>query len=56
MKWVPTLHAYFPLATLAAWKALYELVTRPFYWDKTAHGVVDSDLPGEDAPLAVAAE
>ncbi|WP_158275450.1 glycosyltransferase [Maritimibacter sp. 55A14] len=36
--WVPTLHFYFPLATLAAWKALYELVSRPFYWDKTDHG------------------
>lgn len=40
MKWVPTLHFYLPLASLSAWKALQECVTRPFYWDKTAHGVV----------------
>ncbi|KDB02086.1 glycosyl transferase [Defluviimonas sp. 20V17] len=39
--WVPTLTLYFPLATLAAYKALWELVTRPFYWDKTAHGLFD---------------
>ena len=37
--WAPTLHFYFPLGCLAAWKALYEVVVNPFYWDKTAHGV-----------------
>ena len=36
--WVFALGAYFPLATLAAYKGLYELVLDPFYWDKTAHG------------------
>lgn len=39
-KWVPTMHFYFPLATLSSYKALYEWITRPFFWDKTAHGVV----------------
>jgi len=39
--WVPTMHFYFPLATLAAYKAIYELLTQPFYWDKTAHGVFE---------------
>jgi cellulose synthase/poly-beta-1,6-N-acetylglucosamine synthase-like glycosyltransferase len=39
--WVPTMKLYFPLATLAAYKALAELVTRPFYWDKTTHGLFD---------------
>ena len=24
---------------VAAWKALYEVVVNPFYWDKTQHGV-----------------
>ncbi|MDM7459188.1 MAG: glycosyltransferase [Paracoccus sp. (in: a-proteobacteria)] len=37
--WVPGMHLYFPLGCLAGWKALYEIVTRPFYWDKTAHGL-----------------
>ncbi|MEO0378980.1 MAG: glycosyltransferase family 2 protein [Pseudomonadota bacterium] len=36
--WVPTLMLYFPLGALASYKALYELVTNPFYWDKTQHG------------------
>lgn len=36
--WAITLPIYFPLATLGAYKALFELVVNPFYWDKTAHG------------------
>lgn len=39
--WVPTLMFYYPLATFAAWKAAWEMLTQPFYWDKTAHGHVD---------------
>lgn len=39
--WVPTLNLYFPLGALAGWKAIYEVITRPFYWDKTVHGVFD---------------
>ena len=34
----PSMLLYFPLATLAAWKAAVELVVAPFYWDKTDHG------------------
>lgn len=40
-KWVPTLHFYFPLASLAAAKGLTEIITTPFYWDKTEHGIAD---------------
>ncbi len=36
--WAITLPIYFPLATLGAYKALFELIVNPFYWDKTAHG------------------
>ncbi|WP_322866351.1 glycosyltransferase [Aquicoccus sp. G2-2] len=38
LAWVPTLHFYYPLGAIAAYKALYELIFRPFYWDKTQHG------------------
>lgn len=47
--WAPTLYFYFPLACLAAWKAAYEIVAKPFYWDKTLHGVFDQtadETPG----------
>jgi glycosyltransferase XagB len=46
MKWVPTLHVYWPLASLAALKAMIELVTRPFYWDKTQHGQSHGEAEG----------
>ncbi len=36
--WIPTLSLYFPMAALAAYKALWEAVWSPFYWDKTTHG------------------
>lgn len=39
--WVLTLKVYYPLASLAAYKGLLELATRPFYWDKTTHGIFD---------------
>ncbi|MGH1367505.1 MAG: glycosyltransferase family 2 protein [Maritimibacter sp.] len=51
-KWVPTLHFYFPLATLAALKGMSEIVTKPFYWDKTQHGATDAPTPS-DLPEAV---
>jgi cellulose synthase/poly-beta-1,6-N-acetylglucosamine synthase-like glycosyltransferase len=48
--WVPTLFAYFPLGTAALYKALWETMTQPFYWDKTQHGHSAPDQPGADIP------
>ena len=39
--WVPTLQIYHVLGAFAAYKAAWELLTRPFYWDKTSHGHFD---------------
>lgn len=39
LKWVVTMPIYFMLGTLAAYKAIYEMIATPFYWDKTDHGV-----------------
>ena len=50
LPWVPTLFLYFPLATVAIYKALLELVTRPFFWDKTMHGHSAPDHEGADLP------
>jgi len=36
--WVPSLHFYFPLAVIAAYKGIWELFSKPHYWDKTVHG------------------
>ncbi len=48
--WVPTLHLYFPLATLAAAKGFWEILTRPFYWDKTRHGLFDLNEAASPGP------
>ena len=37
--WAPTLIFYFPLATLALYRALWDVVRDPFRWEKTAHGI-----------------
>ncbi|WP_417208007.1 glycosyltransferase [Antarctobacter sp.] len=50
MPWVPTLFAYFPLGTVAIYKALWETIKNPFYWDKTQHGRSAPDRPGADLP------
>lgn len=34
-----TMPLYWPLSSLAAYQALFRLVTRPHHWDKTKHGV-----------------
>jgi len=39
LTWVLLPHLVQPLACLAAGKALWEMVRRPFYWDKTQHGL-----------------
>ncbi|MEO9611897.1 MAG: glycosyltransferase family 2 protein [Nitratireductor sp.] len=44
--WVPTLVFYFPLGALASYKAFYELLVKPFYWDKTQHGHEKADSDG----------
>lgn len=50
MPWVPTLLAYYPLGTVALFKGLWEIVARPFYWDKTTHGRSAPDTPQADVP------
>jgi cellulose synthase/poly-beta-1,6-N-acetylglucosamine synthase-like glycosyltransferase len=41
--------AYWVLHSVAAYKALWQLVTRPFYWEKTTHGLTNH----ADAPAPV---
>lgn len=37
--WVALMPFYYLLGSLASYKALVEVALRPFYWDKTAHGL-----------------
>ncbi len=38
-RWIPTTLFYFPLAAVASYRALADLIMRPFFWDKTRHGL-----------------
>ena len=53
--WIPALMIYFPMGAIAVLKGLYELFGKPFFWDKTSHGISheeDVDLLGAKmAPL-----
>lgn len=52
LPWVPTLHVYFPLGCFAGWKAIHEIIAKPFYWDKTAHGIYDA-TDSEEQPVQI---
>lgn len=45
LPFVPTMPLYYVLGTFAALKAIQELLWRPFFWDKTQHGISAPDLP-----------
>ena len=34
---------YWALMSIAAWKGALQLLTKPFYWEKTQHGISKSD-------------
>jgi glycosyltransferase XagB len=36
---LPLVPLYYLLASAAAWLALYDLVSRPYHWHKTEHGL-----------------
>ncbi|WP_165351932.1 glycosyltransferase family 2 protein [Salipiger sp. IMCC34102] len=45
LPWAVTLQAYFPLGSFAVYKGLLELGWKPFWWDKTAHGILRPTRP-----------
>lgn len=54
--WVLTMVFYFPLATFAAYKALYELIFRPYFWDKTEHGKTQEGLSADHSAVGTLLE
>ena len=45
LPWVPTMMFYWPLGVAAVYKAMWELLFAPSYWDKTEHGKHTSPAP-----------
>jgi len=39
---------YYFMQSLAAWKALFQLFSNPFYWEKTQHGLTASEVSEDD--------
>ncbi|WP_052512660.1 hypothetical protein [Limimaricola cinnabarinus] len=48
--WAPLLQIYFPLATIAVWRALWQVLHRPFHWEKTRHGIFAPSTPLRSPP------
>jgi cellulose synthase/poly-beta-1,6-N-acetylglucosamine synthase-like glycosyltransferase len=44
---------YWVLMSIAAWKGLLQLITKPFYWEKTVHGHFETaPAPGHEEAVA----
>jgi cellulose synthase/poly-beta-1,6-N-acetylglucosamine synthase-like glycosyltransferase len=46
--WVPLLPLYYLMGPVAVYKALYELLYNPFFWDKTSHGMHPPDSNAQE--------
>ncbi len=44
VKWGLLSPLYWALMSIAAWKALYQLIFNPFYWEKTQHGLFRGEI------------
>ncbi len=49
IKYEVAMPVYWSMMSVAAWKALLQLVTRPFYWEKTDHGLSSVPTARHDA-------
>ncbi len=56
VRWIPTLVVYHPLATLACWRGLIQIASRPFFWDKTTHGIFAAATPPPEPWLRPASD
>ncbi|MEO1153285.1 MAG: glycosyl transferase, partial [Pseudomonadota bacterium] len=36
--WLPAMQVYYPLAVIAAYKGIGQIILRPYFWEKTDHG------------------
>ncbi|OIQ36475.1 MAG: glycosyl transferase [Roseobacter sp. MedPE-SW] len=46
--WAPLLPIYYLMGPIAVYKALYELLYNPFFWDKTSHGMHPPDCTEQE--------
>jgi glycosyltransferase XagB len=53
-RFLPLIPAYYLLASAAAWMALYDLISRPYHWFKTEHGLAKTSRQGAPAAHGMA--
>ncbi len=51
---LPILPFYYLLASVAAWLALYDLISRPYHWHKTEHGLAKTSRRSQSSASAPA--
>lgn len=54
VKWALLAPVYWMLISVAAWKALFQLMWRPYYWEKTTHGFSSFSRAGFPAATTAA--
>ncbi|MDA8346064.1 MAG: glycosyltransferase [Thermaerobacter sp.] len=50
IKYEVAMPVYWSMMSVAAWKAALQLLTRPFYWEKTEHGLLLETMQGAVQP------
>jgi len=55
VKYALVIPLYWALMSVAAWKALYELVFKPHYWQKTRHGQAQTSVVRNSQPTGLPA-
>jgi cellulose synthase/poly-beta-1,6-N-acetylglucosamine synthase-like glycosyltransferase len=53
LPWALLSPLYWMFHSVASYKALYQLFTRPFYWEKTVHGLTKHRQAGGQSPVPV---
>lgn len=51
VKWMLLTPFYWLMMSFAAWYALWQLITRPHYWEKTRHGLDTKESPEQGVTL-----
>jgi cellulose synthase/poly-beta-1,6-N-acetylglucosamine synthase-like glycosyltransferase len=49
--WIPTVPVYWLLSSVAAWRAIWQLLHTPYLWEKTEHGLARTSQTGESDGL-----
>ena len=52
LPWALLMPFYWVMISVGAWKGVLQLITKPFYWEKTIHGLDGTPQDKEEKPSA----